>query len=184
VFASTPDLLLDLPGATWLPLAVDVERWAAPARPPQSRPRVLHVPTSGMKGSDVIDPVLREMDAKGYLEYVHPTGMRHADMPGQMASVDVVVDQIRSGVYGVTAVEAMVSGALVMGHVSDAVRALLPADPGIVEAAPEDFAAAMQRTLDARSEWPELVARSHDFAHRWHDGTESVRALSPFLSER
>src|SRR5665647_2097841 len=33
VFVSTPDLLLDLPMATWLPLAIDLESWHSP-RPP------------------------------------------------------------------------------------------------------------------------------------------------------
>ncbi|NLF06109.1 MAG: hypothetical protein GX593_14075, partial [Actinomycetales bacterium] len=31
VFVSTPDLLLDLPGATWLPVVVDPDRWAGVA---------------------------------------------------------------------------------------------------------------------------------------------------------
>lgn len=184
LFVSTPDLLLDLPEATWLPLCVDNLTWKPVRRTPSARPRFLHAPSSGgMKGSDVIDPALRALHEEGRIEYVRPHGVPHSEMPGLVASVDVVVDQVRSGSYGTTAVEAMLSHKVVVAHVSDAVRGLLPEDPGIVEAPPSSFRDAIDELLDSREQWSAHADRSHAFAVAWHDGTASARALRTVVTD-
>jgi hypothetical protein len=104
----------------------------------------------------------------------------HSEMPGLVATADVVVDQIRSGFYGVAAIEAMVSGAIVVGHLSAAMRVFLPDESGIVDAVPQTFAETMSHLLDTQGEWPAMAARSNEYARRWHDGVESVRVLSGF----
>lgn len=181
-FVSTPDLLMDLPDATWLPLCVDPAAWVGREPVTSPRPRILHAPSSAMKGSDVIDPVLRALDDRRLIEYVRPAGVPHAAMPRLMASVDVVVDQIRSGSYGATTVEAMLSGAVVVGHLSGAVRALLPEQPPIVDAPPATFTTAVEELLDTRETWAARASSSRAYAVAWHDGRASAEALSSFVS--
>ena len=69
VFVSTPDLLEYVPGATWLPVVVDVDRWADAATEPaleRDRPVVVHAPSNaGLKGSDLIADTVRRLDAEG-----------------------------------------------------------------------------------------------------------------------
>ena len=71
VFASTPGMLDDVPEARWLPVVVDGERWANGTRPMQrERPLVVHAPTSSMlKGSELIEPIVRELHDRGVIEY-------------------------------------------------------------------------------------------------------------------
>lgn len=128
VFVSTPDLLDFAPRATWLPVSVDadhLERVAADAPPPlgRSRPVVVHAPSNArLKGTAVVDPVLRALDAAGRIVYRRLDGVPHAQMSGAIASADVVVDQIALGSFGVLAAEAMASRRLVVAHVADHVR--------------------------------------------------------------
>lgn len=180
-FVSTPDLLLDLPEATWLPLCVDPGPWVRPQSVESARPRILHVPSSAMKGSDVIDPALRSLADRRLIEYVRPAGIPHSKMPRLIASVDVVVDQIRSGSYGVTGVEAMMSGKVVVGNLSQQVRDQLPKPSPIVDAPPENFRQVIEGLLDTRASWSEHGARTREFAVELHDGRASAHALSSFV---
>src|SRR5690606_29041096 len=73
VLVSTPDLLIDVPGAAWLPVVVDVERWtSAGTAVPLGRevPVVVHAPSNPhIKGSALIEPVLESLDARRLIDY-------------------------------------------------------------------------------------------------------------------
>ncbi|NES31012.1 hypothetical protein GCE86_04075 [Micromonospora terminaliae] len=186
LFVSTPDLLLDVPEATWLPLSVDVERWQA-AHPALGggTPTVLHRPSYSkppIKGTDVIDPVLRNLAALGRIRYLAPEHVSHDAMPELVGQADIVVDQIRTGSYGVAAVEGLAAGRLVIGFLGPATRALMPEEPPIVDASPERFAAVMNGILDDPETFSERAAAGPGFVRRWHDGAASAAALKSFLA--
>lgn len=185
VFVSTPDLLLDLPFARWVPVAVDAPRWVATDRPFRGGlPRVLHVPSKRrppIKGTDVIDPVLRSLADRGRIEYVAPERVSHAEMPALVASCDVVIDQIRSGSYGVATVEALAAGRVVVGNVATEVRALISDELPVVDASPTRFAGVLDAILDDPSHALELAGRGPGFVSTWHDGEASANALRDFL---
>ena len=184
---STPDLLLDVPGATWLPVVVDAPRWAgAPAPFERDRPVVVHAPSNPwLKGTDLLAPVLRELHDDGVIEYRELTGVPAAQMPAAFADADVVLDQVRLGSYGVAACEAMASGRLVLGHLSaqvrDAVREASGLDAPIVEAGPEKIRDVLTRLRDDRDWARTTAARGPAFVAALHDGTAAARALAPVL---
>ena len=183
VFVSTPDLLADLPGATWCPVVVDPQRWTAhrsrrdPARPL----RVAHAPSvDAVKGTQLIMPVLERLKSAGVIELDLVRGVASDDMPHVFAEADVVLDQFRLGSYGAAACEAMASGCIVVGNVSDRVRAAVRERAGqavpIVQATPPTLEAvlnslALEADLDARR--PAGV----EFVGAVHDGTLSARVL-------
>ncbi|MDP3951125.1 glycosyltransferase [Microbacterium sp.] len=186
VFVSTPDLLLDLPTASWLPLTINVRSWEVP-EPALHRdvPVVLHLPSRSeppIKGTTVIDPVLRELMQRGRIEYCRPDTVSHKDVRDLVANADIVVDQILTGSYGVAAVEAMAAGRLVVGYVADDVRSLMPESPPIVDAPGPGFAASVERILSDRAHFQNLAASGPDFAARWHDGRTAAAALESFVS--
>lgn len=187
VFVSTPDLLADLPQATWLPVVVEPDRWTAiPDLVERPVPRVLHRPsrsTPPIKGTDVIEPVLEELHRRGVIERVADPGQVPADeMPALVAGADIIVDQIRTGSYGVAAVEAMAAGRVVVGNLTADVRAAVDDEIPIVDATPDDLADVL--TGLAR-DWPGLLARGaagRAYAATWHSGSRSARVLVPFLA--
>lgn len=173
-FVSTPDLLLDRPGATWLPLVVDPARWATEAPPLTRRvPVVVHAPTNGpMKGTEGIEPVLERLAARGAIEYRRITGVPAAQMLDVYRDADIVLDQFALGSYGVATCEALAAGRVVLAHVTDQVRDAVESRAGLSlplhEATPATIEAALTRVLDER----ETVA-----ARAWSEGPAFVRAL-------
>lgn len=187
VFVSTPDLLEDVPAATWLPVVVDPELWHS-HEPVLARdvPRVVHVPSNPwIKGSDKIESVLTEMAQRGLIEYERIQGVPAAQMPAVYARADIVLDQFRLVSYGVSACEAMASGRLVIGQVSDQVRDHVHATAGlelpIVEATIDSLGSVLDQVLADRSRFGAVAATGPGFVAQLHDGAASARVLAPFL---
>ena len=183
VFVSTPDLLLDLPDAVWCPVAVDPARWRAERndRDAAGPLHVAHAPSVGaVKGTELILPALERLEAEGVIELNLVRGVASTEMPAVFASADVVIDQLRIGSYGVAACEAMASGAVVVGHVSEVVRELVRSRTGlelpIVEANPESIEPVL-RGLAARRDLAELRDAGQRFVSTVHDGRFASRAL-------
>jgi len=189
VFVSTPDLLLEDMPSTWLPVVVDVERFAGEAPPfatPEARrrPRVLHLPSRRVppiKGTDLVDPVLRRLAEAGRVEYVSPAGVAPEEVPALVRSCDVVVEQVRSGYYGANAVEGLAAGRVVVGSLADDVAALMPEAPPMMRVAHDGFAHTMDALLADLDAAAGLAAQGPDFATRWHDGRASAGVLASWL---
>jgi hypothetical protein len=190
VFVSTPDLLEDAPGATWLPVVVDPERWrsAAPAAPlTRERPVVVHAPSNaGLKGSDLIAETLRRLDAEGLVEYRELSGVPAGEMPRHYGTADIVLDQFSLGIYGVAACEAMASGRLVISHVSASVRSTVETVAGhrlpILESTAADLEETLRAVVGAPAAYREIAARGPRFVAEVHDGRRSALVLASFLN--
>lgn len=188
VFVSTPDLLLDVPSARWLPVVVDVDAWQTDSIPlGRPRPVVAHAPSAGsVKGSELIDPILRRLDDDGIISYLRIERVPFARMPSIYREADIVLDQFRIGNYGVASCEAMAAGRVVVGHVSDHDRAHVLQATGrvlpIVEAMVDDLETVIRNIL-AEPEHFRVVARDGvDFVAQVHDGRMSARVLESVLS--
>lgn len=185
LFVSTPDMLYDLPEAIWVPVCLDVDVWASDHPLFAGRvPRVLFVPsqrTPPIKGTRYVDPVLRRLHERGLIDYVAPENVPHAQMRDLVKSVDVVVDQLLFGSYGVAAVEAMAAGRIVVGNICDLTSDLVPELPSIVTATPADFEDVILGLADRADELRDDAARNVAFVRRWHDGRVSASRLADFL---
>ena len=185
VFYSTPDLGLDLPFGTWLPVCLDVEAWASD-QPVLQRPvpRVLHIPSKRnppVKGTQFIAPVLEKLHDQGRIEFISPSGIPHAEVQRLVKDCDVVVDQLLAGSYGVATIEAMAAGRVVVGRIAPPVVALLPEQPPMGLCAPDQLESLIKDILDDRDAWAAKAAQGPAYTRRWHDGRASSEALRPFL---
>ncbi|WP_353988419.1 glycosyltransferase [Ruicaihuangia caeni] len=188
VFVSTPDLLLDVPYATWLPVVVDGSRWGM-AEPPllRERPVVAHAPSSGsVKGSELIDPIVQRLADEGLIEYRRIEKVPYERMPEVYRTADIVLDQFRLGDYGVAACEAMAAGRVVVGHVSDharsKVREVIGRDLPIVEATASTLEQVLRDILAEPDRYRGLAAEGPAFVADAHDGRRSAEALREFLA--
>lgn len=186
-FVSTPDLLIDLPSASLLPVSIDVTKWISDRYYMQNHsvPTVFHRPSRSdppIKGSEVIDPVLRDLDMQGLIHYLNPEQCTNDEMIQYVHESDIVVDQIRSGFYGVAAIEAMASRRLVIGYVDPETRSLSPEDPPIVDVSAKDFRQDMLSILGNLDAYKSTVDRGFEYAHTWHDGRAAAAVLTAFVS--
>jgi hypothetical protein len=184
LFVSTPDLLIDLPEASWCPVVVNGSIWSAAARPLMQRkvPVVVHLPSSGLvKGTHLIEPMLFRLHAAGVIDYKGVTGVSSTEMPAIIGDADIVLDQFRIGSYGVAAVEAMAASRVVVGHVLPDVRELVAALTGRVLPIVEADAESLERVLLALiSDHDRMVALSTEgrhFADAIHSGERSAHVL-------
>ncbi|MFI7060428.1 hypothetical protein ACIBL3_05560 [Kribbella sp. NPDC050124] len=191
VFVSTVDLLDDVPDAHWLPVAIDPAPWAQAARPlfAGERPVVVHVPSNAqLKGTDRIDAVLTDLHDRGVLEYRRITGVPHSGMPGVIGAADIVVDQLRMGLYGVAAAEALAAGRIVVSYVGESVRhrvrTLTGREVPIVEADPDTLGDVVTGLIADRDAAAERAAAGPAFVAELHDGRRSAEALTSWLSSK
>ena len=187
VFVSTPDLLLDWPEATVLPVVVDPARWQSTIAPLERRvPVVVHAPSrAAVKGTDLIRPVVQSMAERGLIDYREFSGIPATEMPALIGDADIVLEQFRIGTYSVAAVEAMAAGRIVVGHVHDQVRAHIDERHGIelpvVQATPRTLEAVLLDMLDRRDHYRGVAAAGAAFARSVHDGRVSADVLRGFL---
>jgi len=188
VFVSTVDLLDDVPNARWLPVAIDPVPWQQAARPlfAGERPVVVHVPSNPqLKGTREIDAVLTGLHERGEIEYRRVTGVPHDRMPEVIGAADIVVDQLRIGLYGVAAAEALAAGRIVVSYVGDAVRhrvrSLTGREVPIVEADPDTLGDVVTGLIADRDAAAERAAAGPGFVAELHDGRRSAAALTSWL---
>lgn len=183
VFVSTPDLLIDVPEATWCPVVIDPARWIGGRPLATDRvPVVLHVPSmNSVKGTHLIEPMLRKLHEAGSIEYRRVTGVASSRMPGIVGDADIVLDQFRIGSYGVAACEAMAAGRVVVGAVEPEVRKAVRDVSGlalpVVEADPATLEAVLERLIVTRAEMARIGQEGVEFVAKVHAGSASVSAL-------
>jgi hypothetical protein len=189
IFVATPDMLEHVPGATWLPIVVDVAAFATDTPPlVRDRPVVLHAPTNPrLKGTAIIEQVLGRLESAGRIEYRQLQGVPNGRMPEAIAAADVVVDQVVLGNPATLLCETMAAGRLAVAHISPDVRAAIrTSDPQgedipVIEADADGLAAAMEQILTDRDAAAALASRGPAWVARNHDGERSARVLAAGL---
>lgn len=188
-FVSTAGLLVDLPQAHFVGVVVEPERWAndAPVLE-RERIKVVHAPTNPeLKGTPDISPIARRLHDEGLIEYVELGRIPNAEMPAVFADADVVLDQFRTGDYGVGACETMASGRIVLAHVTEQVRAEVARHAGMPLPIPETTIANLEDVLRdivaRRDHYRALAASGPEFVHRLHNGDFSRDVLMTHFIE-
>lgn len=187
VFVTTPDLISDWPEARWVPLTINAKIWKN-SEPPlcEKRIRIVHAPTNAwVKGSDLIEPALLKLQDEGIIQYTRVQNVPSARMPEVYRDADVVLDQFLVGSYGVTAVEALASGRIVLGHVREDVREYVKSYSGIelpiVQTTVDDIEQVIRAISKEMDAYRELAARGPAFVDVVHDGQLATKALRSFL---
>lgn len=188
VFVSTPDLLDEVPQASWLPVVVDLKRWEASSSEIRwgAKPIVVHVPSNaGLKGSSLIGATMRRLHAEGLVDYRELRNVPAAQMPAEYGRADIVLDQFALGIYGVAACEAMASGRLVISHVSDQVRDAVRVHTGrelpILQARADGLEGVLRAVVAEPDRFIALAATGREFVRAVHDGRRSANVLREFL---
>ncbi|WP_307362455.1 hypothetical protein [Microbacterium murale] len=188
VFVSTPDLVGDYPHGIWVPVVVDPTHWSPTIRESSSRvdeverPLVLHTPSkSSIKGSHLIRGAVERLAEEGVIRYKEVSGVPSAQVRDEVLRADIVLDQFRLGSYGVAACESMAAGKVVLGHVTERVRAFVVEHTGlelpILEATPETIYTVLKDLVGDHERMAEIAAAGQHFVGVVHDGAMSATML-------
>ncbi|SCL32180.1 Glycosyltransferase involved in cell wall bisynthesis [Micromonospora pallida] len=189
VFVTTPDLLLDLPSATWAPVVVNVSAWHSDepvlrrrAGLRRRRPVVLHAPSKRWtKGTEQILPVLTSLHDEGVIDLRLAEKMPWTELRDLVRSADVVLDQFALGSYGTFAVEAMAAGRPVLAYLHDEVVTLMDEPPPIVNATPQTLRDELTALVADPRRAARIGAESVEYAREYHDGRRTARVFEEFL---
>jgi hypothetical protein len=186
LLVTTPDLFLELPTATWLPIAIDFENFAnvGKVHPAFGEPgplRVLYQPSRGwLKSHEQIEPVLRNLEHEGLIRLVPSDPIEHAQMPNRIASADLVIDRF-DGITGVLSAEALACGRAVVANVAPWAHANAEVIAPVHHATPATLGSLIRNLASRRQELQLKVESNREFVRTWHDGRMSAERIKGAL---
>ncbi len=187
-YISTPDLSQYLDDTLWLPILANSKTWEGlpPSQLGKRKPVVLHVPSrSAIKGTKFISAAMKQLQEEGLIEYMEREHVPNAQMPELVGSADVVIDQLTMSLYGVSSVEAMLAGRVVVAQVGPFIRDYIREATGyelpIVEANPETIYEVVRDIALHPENYIALESEGMAFAHNVHSQQRAAKALEPFL---
>ncbi len=177
VFVTTPDLFADAPGAIWLPVVIDVDKYreianSKPAFKSGGPVKVLYLPSSSwIKSAEIIEPVLDKLHKEGVIERIYSDSVSNSQVPDLISKADVVIDQYL-GVIGVFALEAMAAGRMVLTYLHEEFYQSAP-KPQVTQITPDT----LEHVLRNLKVDQEQIRSGLEFVETWHNGIKSSEIL-------
>ncbi|OIQ74671.1 hypothetical protein GALL_436680 [mine drainage metagenome] len=186
LLVTTPDLFIELPTATWLPIAIDFETFAnmgkaSPAFTESGPLRVLYQPSRGwLKSHELIEPVLHNLEHEGLIRLVPNDPVEHSKMPARIASADIVIDRF-DGITGVLTAEALACGRAVIANVAPWAHVRAEVVAPVHHATPATLGNVLRTLANERQQLNAAVDSNREFVRTWHDGRMSAERIKSAL---
>ena len=182
-FVTTPDLLHELPDATWLPAVIEIGRFHNDSSIKSSSGplKVLFIPSNGwLKSESLVTPVLNQLEKEGVIKLIANGPVSNSQMPGLIESADVVIDRF-DGVVGVASIEAMAAKRLVIANVAPWIYDNAEVVPPVIHATPKTLAEKLREIAKDSFDYQLITDAGIEYVCKWHDGRESAARLNHWL---
>ena len=182
-FVTTPDLLHELPDATWLPAVIDIAKFETTTEVKNSSGplKVLFLPSNGwLKSEGLVTPVLDKLVKEGVIKLIATGPVSNAQMPALVESADVVIDRF-DGVVGVASIEAMAAKRLVIANVAPWIYNKAEVTPPVIHATPNTLAEKLREIASENFNHKQFTDAGFAYVNKWHDGRESATRLNHWL---
>ena len=182
-FVTTPDLIHELPDATWLPAVIDIDKFRTTTEIKNSTGslKVLFLPSSGwLKSENLVMPVLNQLEKEGVIKLVAKGSVSNDQMPDLIESADVVIDRF-DGIVGVASIEAMAARRLVIANVAQWIYSKAEVTPPAIHATPKTLADKLREIAKDNFEYQLITDAGFEYVSKWHDGKESATRLNHWL---
>jgi hypothetical protein len=182
-FVTTPDLLHELPDATWLPAVIEIGRFQNDSSIKSSSGplKVLFIPSNGwLKSEGLVTPVLNQLEKEGVIKLIATGAVENSQMPALIESADVVIDRF-DGVVGVASIEAMAAKRLVIANVAPWIYNKAEVTPPVLHATPNTLADKLREIAKDSFDHKLITDAGFEYVCKWHDGRESANRLNHWL---
>jgi glycosyltransferase involved in cell wall biosynthesis len=182
-FVTTPDLLYELPDATWLPAVIEIGRFQnnSSIKSSSGPLKVLFIPSNGwLKSEGLVTPVLNQLEKEGVIKLIATGPVSNSQMPALIESADVVIDRF-DGVVGVASIEAMAAKRLVIANVAPWIYDNAEVVPPVIHATPKTLADKLREIAKNSFEHQLITDAGFEYVCKWHDGRESANRLNHWL---
>lgn len=182
-FVTTPDLLHELPDATWLPAVIDIAKFQTTTEIKSSPGplKVLFLPSNGwLKSENLVTPVLEKLANEGVIKLIAAGPVSNAQMPALVESADLVIDRF-DGVVGVASIEAMAAKRLVIANVAPWIYNRAEVTPPVIHATPATLEEKLRKISESNFNHQQITRAGFEYVNKWHDGKESATRLNHWL---
>lgn len=145
--------------------------------------RVGHFPNHEyFKGSKYLRQAIENLQAKGRaIEFVTLSGVPRSEVLGMMGKIDVLVDQLVGGSFGLTAIEAMATGCPVICYLHDGVQIAAPKECPIIQANPDSIEEVLAHLSHSQLEFAGRAGR--EYVRKHYSITPLAEHLSRLYSD-
>ena len=172
IMVTTPDLLEFVPGARYIPVAVDLDRFclALNSTPNRHVTRVVHAPSRRrLKGTSFVVSAVEHLQARGVpIEFTLIEGRNRLEAIELCRQADIVVDQLLIGWYGMLSVEAMAMGKPVIAYIRDDLRNYAP-DLPVLSATPATIETVLENLVTDVSLQQRLGRAGREYVEQVHE---------------
>ena len=145
-------------------------------------PIIIHIPTHReFKGTKYIEAAIERLKTEG-LSFdfrLLNNNITQQQVKYEIAKADIVVDQIRAGCHGVTAVEGMASGKPTVCYIRDDLIDKYPSDLPLVNANPDTIYDKLKELIQDSEMRREIGMKSRKYVEKYH----SLDVIGPRLLE-
>jgi len=186
IFVSTPDLLEYVPKAVWIPNPVDLENLPFVGCQKKMRStKIVHATTSwAIKGTDRIVKAINELKREGYdIEFILIEDMPHVDAIEYYKQADIAVDQLKTGWYGMFAIECMALGKPVCVYIRKDLESFLPFMP-VLNTSPKNVVENLRLLVEDAKTRIQLGKKGREYVEKMHDSYKSTERLAKSYGSR
>lgn len=160
-----------------LPRAIELKQYPQLSKRFTSKTtRIVHAPSHATsKGSHYIIDAVERLSQRRDIEFVLLREKSHDEVLDELASADIVIDQVLCGDYGLLGVEALNAGAVVVCNVNDSLRSEYPNTMPIVQADPNTLEEVLERLIDDPEGSQRIAELGPDYVRGYH----GYRAVTP-----
>lgn len=161
-----------------VPVAMDLDELKPAEEISNTRPLVVHAPTSKfIKGTEYIVKAVDELKLKYDFDFKLVANMTNECAKDIYRQADIIIDQLLVGCYGVFAIESMALGKPVITYISEFMQDKYPKDLPIFSANPDNIREQLEILLKDKSLRKELGLKGRIYAEKYHDVNKVCQRL-------
>lgn len=179
VFVVDPELQTYIPKAMIVPRVIDLKKWSYIGVDPSDTLKVVHAPSrQGIKGTQLVLQTIEQLKDGGInIEFKLAENMPQNKARELYKWADVVIDQLRIGWYGVSAVEAMALGKTVVSYIRDDLKHYLPDPLPLAIANPDNLYHVLKDLSLNKEKTRSIGLRGRKYVEELHDATKVTEIL-------